>query len=124
MNETCPRCGSTTAFRDAGSGTCEEARECDARLRARSASVLDEAAVLVYGDRQEAYGDAHETFSRIALIWEAVLGTPVTPIQVACCMVGLKMARLFASPLHRDSVVDIAGYAACLGDLQKAAASE
>ena len=38
----------------------------------------------------------------------------LTPADVCVMMMSLKLARLANTPNHRDSVVDIAGYAALL----------
>ena len=76
-------------------------------------SILDEAVRVTSQEREVAYGHALINHERIAKIWSVVLGVEVTPAQVALCMIGTKLARL-ANPgneLHRDSVVDIAGYA-------------
>jgi hypothetical protein len=74
-------------------------------------SVLSEAETLINGDRAADYGDARENFARIAHLWSGVLGVPVSPVQVALCMMQLKVARLCHSPDHRDSWIDAAGYA-------------
>lgn len=74
--------------------------------------VLKTAGKLIGGDRQESYGDATESFERLAVLWGALLGHPVTASQVAQCLVALKLSRLANSPSHQDSWVDIAGYAA------------
>jgi hypothetical protein len=73
--------------------------------------ILSEAATLVHGDRQTAYGHPRDDFARTAKIWEGILGVPVEPHQVALCMMGVKMSRLCKTPHHRDSWVDAAGYA-------------
>lgn len=74
--------------------------------------ILTEADALISGDRARDYGDARDNFGRIAALWSPILGVPVSPAQVALCMVQLKVARLVASPGHRDSWADAAGYAA------------
>ncbi|HAM24202.1 MAG TPA: hypothetical protein DCM51_01385 [Actinobacteria bacterium] len=76
-----------------------------------SESILDEAARLTATEREAAYGRPLDNHLRIARIWTAILGTTVTPGQVALCMAGVKLSRLAATPSHRDSVVDLAGYA-------------
>jgi len=48
-----------------------------------------------------------------------VLGAKVTAAQVALCLIDLKMARLAHDPKHLDSIVDVAGYAACLREVQR-----
>jgi hypothetical protein len=72
-------------------------------------SILDEAKRIVHGDRGENYGHPFEDFSRTAQIWSAILGTEVTPENVALCMVGLKISREVNRP-KRDNIVDGAGY--------------
>ena len=81
-------------------------------------SVLTEAETIINGPRQADYGHPFENFSLIAMLWEPVLNVPITPEQVAMCMIQLKVSRLVNSPDHRDSVIDLAGYAGCLGKIQ------
>lgn len=73
-------------------------------------TVLEEAASLTSGDREKAYGHPRENFGRIASMWEAYLGVPVSGRQVAMCMVLVKVARDAHQP-KRDNLVDVAGYA-------------
>lgn len=76
-----------------------------------SENILEEANRLVHGDRQADYGHPLDDFSKTALMWQAILGVPVTAEQVGLCMIAVKISRLCNRP-KRDSVVDIAGYAA------------
>jgi hypothetical protein len=76
-------------------------------------TILEEAQRLVHGDRGDSYGHPLQDFGKTATIWSVVLGVPVTPEQVALCMIGVKMSRLCHSMKH-DSIVDIAGYAETL----------
>ena len=76
-------------------------------------TVLQEAHDLIHGDRRDDYGGPLASFSTIACLWEPVLGTDVTPEQVALCLIQLKVARALHGWQH-DSFVDIAGYAGCL----------
>lgn len=69
------------------------------------------------GQRRQDYGGVEESFERIAKLWSVVIGTDVTAEQVALCMVQLKLARLFVTPNHTDSWVDIIGYAALGGQI-------
>jgi hypothetical protein len=70
--------------------------------------------------REGIYGSPQELFAQIAGRWSLVLGVTVTPAQVALCLIDLKLARLTGNPSHLDSIVDVAGYAACLREVTHA----
>ena len=72
----------------------------------------------VLEERRDDYGDPAEQFRAIADRWSITLGTPVTPTQVALCMIDLKLARLAYDPRHFDSIVDVIGYAVLLNELR------
>lgn len=78
--------------------------------------ILAAAEALINGDRAEAYGDARESFSRIARFWAAYLGVDIGPDDVALMMVLLKVSRA-AGRTASDDLVDIAGYAALAEEL-------
>ena len=86
-------------------------------LAAQPESVLVEAERIINGQRAIDYGDTLDSFTRIGQLWSPVLGVEVTAEQVALCMVGLKVARAM-NGYHRDSIVDIAGYAGCVERIQ------
>ena len=71
--------------------------------------ILKQAADAV-DERGKTYGSPYTDFSRTAKLWE-----------VALCLALVKVARLCNAPdfFHEDSVVDLAGYAACLEDVHK-----
>ena len=69
--------------------------------------------------RQALYGPPEEMFANIAARWSLVLGAKVTPAQVALCLIDLKLARLARDPSNLDSIVDVAGYAACLREVTR-----
>ena len=71
---------------------------------------------LISGQRADDYGDATDSFNRIAKIWSAILSTDISAEQVAACMIGLKLARLSNELKHEDSWLDIIGYAALGGE--------
>ena len=79
--------------------------------------ILDEAARLITGSRQDVYGDARAMHGRIAAYWSAHLDHPVSAADVAVMMGLLKLARAKASPTHMDSYVDAASYAALAGEM-------
>ena len=68
-------------------------------------------------ERGSSYGTVEENFGRIAALWSVLLEKDVTSAQVALCLAALKMARLMTTEDHRDSWVDLAGYAACGGEI-------
>jgi len=87
-------------------------------------SFLQRAEALIKGDRQKDYGDKLANFAHIAMFFQAVLapklspGQRISPEEVGMMMQGVKMARMIKSPDHADSVLDNAGYAGCIGELQ------
>lgn len=86
-----------------------------------SESILEEAQRIVNGPRAKDYGPARENHQRIADLWNAYLNVRtelVAPEDVAVMMILLKIARFMENGYHRDTVVDIAGYAGVLEKMQ------
>jgi hypothetical protein len=81
------------------------------------ASILDAAREAVTKDRAATHGALESSFGQIAAIWSVRLGVTVTPAQVAIMMIDLKTVRGWGNPGHLDNWVDMAGYAACGGEL-------
>lgn len=81
--------------------------------------VLAKAAELISNDRLKHYGTPNENFNRIANIWSEIFKAPVTAAQVALCMAIVKVTRLIQTPDHEDSWIDLAGYAACGGEVSE-----
>ena len=81
--------------------------------------VLDQAAECVLKDRNTKYGPPENVFADIAGLWSFYLGQEVKPHDVAMLMALLKIARLKSNPIHGDSWVDLAGYAACGAELSE-----
>lgn len=100
----------------------EPCKEAEPWTRQR---VLKEAERCVCGNREQDYGTPEESFRAIAQLWEIyirermVILTDVCfdPEDVAIMMALLKIARLANNPEHMDSWVDLAGYAACGGEI-------
>lgn len=80
--------------------------------------ILDTAKEIVTGARQTTYGTPEDSFSTIAGLWGSYLGINVSPSDVAMLMVLLKVARSKGDAGYADNYVDIAGYAACAGELR------
>lgn len=81
------------------------------------ADILTAAAQAVTVDRAATHGDIEDNFSQIAAIWGVRLGCTITPAQVAIMMVDLKTVRAWGNPGHADNWIDLAGYAACGGEV-------
>jgi hypothetical protein len=64
------------------------------------------------------YGPAGPSLAALATRWSHTLGTPVSPAQAALCLIDLKLVRLAHNPGHRDSLVDVIGYAALAAEVQ------
>jgi hypothetical protein len=79
--------------------------------------ILNAAMQAVTVDRAATHGDAERSFAQIAAVWSARLGVPITAPQVCIMMIDLKCARAWSNPTHADSWVDMAGYAACGGEV-------
>lgn len=71
------------------------------------------------GERQAIYGHPNQDFKRTAGMWSALLDVEITPEDVALMMGMLKMSRLRSSPGHKDSVIDLIGYAICYSRLEE-----
>lgn len=81
------------------------------------AEISDTAKENVTVDRAATHGDAEDTFASIASLWSAYLGEEIGVTDVSLMMCLLKVARLKGNPTHLDSWIDIAGYAACGGEI-------
>lgn len=76
-------------------------------------TILEEAASLIEGDRNDSHGDYVIEAHRIAEMWSVITGYDIAPELVPLMMVGMKVCRASsAGRLNRDDFVDIAGYAA------------
>ena len=84
----------------------------------KRADILATASEYVTTDRAATHGDAEDNFRRIAELWNAYLGVDdITSIDVAVMLALLKVARIRSNPTHADNWIDIAGYAACGGEI-------
>lgn len=74
---------------------------------------LKKAMEIVCTDRESQYGAPEDNFAKIADLWGAYLGYPVTAEDVSMMMVLLKIARASTGKFKADNYIDLAGYAAC-----------
>lgn len=82
------------------------------------AEILERACQIVDGERPSVYGQPEDNFGKIAALWGVYLNTLVTPGDVAAMMILLKTARISSGVAIGDNWIDIAGYAACGGEIQ------
>lgn len=92
------------------------------------AEILETARVCVCGEREQDYGKPEDNFSTIGLLWGVYLRAAhpelakvmgvnrIDAKDVATMMALLKVARI-ATGSSPDSFVDLAGYAACAGEI-------
>lgn len=89
----------------------------------KRAEILEAARVCVCGEREQDYGTPEDSFALIASLWTVYLNTPITPKDVAMMMALLKVARIKRGD-KADSFIDLAGYAACAGEIAGKACHE
>ena len=89
--------------------------------------ILEAANKCVCGDREQDYGSPENNFQTIATLWETYLnairdpdGSKVLiwPNDVAAMLALLKIARIASGHAKEDNWIDLAGYAACGGELE------
>lgn len=83
----------------------------------KRAEILQTAEKMVCGHREHDYGSPENSFQAIADLWSAYLEEEVTALDVAMMMALLKIARIKTGTATEDSFVDLAGYAACGGEI-------
>jgi hypothetical protein len=90
----------------------------------RKRSLLADAIAACTGDRPLNYGTPKENFEKIATLWNSWSAVrtpgPIEPWEIAIYMCLMKFARLAHAPTHRDSWLDVAGYASCGADVTEA----
>ena len=77
----------------------------------RTEKLFDEAVALIHS-RGSQYGHPMPQHSRIAELWSAYLGYPITPNQVAMAMCLVKISRSVESPEVDDHYKDALAYIA------------
>ena len=84
----------------------------------KRADILTTASEYVTTDRAATHGNAEDNFLRTAELWNAYLGVDnISATDVAVMLALLKVARIKQNPNHTDNWIDIAGYAACGGEI-------
>lgn len=92
------------------------------------ATILDTAKDIVCGDREEQYDSPENSFSAIAMLWNAylsnkshVMDVHITPEDVGLMMTLFKIARMQTGRFKADSYIDACGYLACAGEIAELA---
>lgn len=88
--------------------------------------ILAAAKQCVCGDRDQDYGSPEKSFEMIADLWEPYLRQKcgahicLTAADVGAMMCLFKLARISTGHGKADNWIDVAGYAACGGELEDA----
>ena len=88
--------------------------------------ILAAAKQCVSGDRDQDYGSPEKSFDMIAALWEPYLRQKcgghicLTAADVGAMMCLFKLARIATGHSKADNWIDLAGYAACGGELEGA----
>ena len=84
--------------------------------------VLERAQHCVSGDREQDYGSPEQNFKTIALLWSVYaqrLGRGYFEDRDVAAMLALvKIARIASGNAKEDNWIDLAGYAACGGEIE------
>lgn len=85
--------------------------------------ILEAAVLCVCGDREQDYGSPENNFQTIANLWIDYLTAKddplgIEPKDVAAMLALLKIARIATGHAKADNWVDLAGYAACGGEIE------
>ena len=86
------------------------------------AEILHEAERCVCTDRNQQYGEPEDNFRIIATLWSVYLcargfDEPLGPADVGAMMALFKLGRIAAGGNKADNFIDLAGYAACAGEI-------
>jgi len=86
-------------------------------------SILETARVCVCGNREQDYGNPENSFRTIASFWIDYLQNKGYDVEikahdVAAMLALLKIARIASGHAKTDNWVDLAGYAACGGEIE------
>ena len=89
----------------------------------KRAEILEAAQTCVCGDREQDYGSPENNFQTIANLWTSYLSGKDSRLiikskDVAAMLALLKIARIASGHAKADNWIDLAGYAACGGEIE------
>ena len=84
----------------------------------KSNQFLNQASVLVKGQRETDYGDKVENHNNIAKLWSAYLDVKIEAHDVAIMMALLKVARTKLGAVSKDTYIDMSAYSAIAGEIK------
>lgn len=103
--------------------TAAEVKEGAPSTPAMSRLAVLNAALDAVHHRGDQHGAPGVTFARIAAIWNILMGDDrFSAVDVALLLTALKLVRASVNPGHADNWTDMAGYAACGGEVAGAVA--
>lgn len=79
--------------------------------------ILENAERCVCTEREGDYGSPEDNFKIIADLWSVYLGIEINAEDVSMLMSLLKIARIKTGKPKADNFIDLAGYAACGGEI-------
>lgn len=94
--------------------------------------ILAQAQRCVCGDREQDYGSPEDNFQTVAQLWDVYLRRKCVSFcadvsllaeDVAVMLALLKIARIASGHAKEDNWVDLAGYAACGGEIETEAST-
>lgn len=97
--------------------------------------ILQIAKICVCGDREQDYGSPENNFETIAVLWSTYIRAArpeskdwafneLNAKDVAAMLALLKIARIASGHAKMDNWIDLAGYAACGGEIEAQSAAE
>ena len=86
------------------------------------AEILKAAERCVCTDRNQQYGDPEDNFRTISMLWSVYLCArgmehPLSAADVGAMMALFKLGRIATGGDKADNFIDLAGYAACAGEI-------
>ena len=79
--------------------------------------IVDNVYLTICVDRNTKYGEPEDNFGLIGKLWSIYLDREIKAEDVAMMMVLFKTRRIMSGKVNPDNYIDLAGYAACAGEI-------